>query len=150
MKNTPLSKFTLVSLLLLITITFARGATINAVGNDALGTASFNSGANWSGGLAPSAANDYNTAAFQIRTPGDGVTAYTFQGASLTFGNHSSAGAGNGSILEKFTGGSGSSRTLTINNMTNATGGLLRSGGTAGALIHLAGNHLTIAGTSAI
>jgi len=150
MKNHLVTKSTLFCIPLLASAVVAHGATINLVGNDGLGTSSFNSGQNWSGGQAPSGANDYNTAAFQMRTPGDGVLSYTFAGASLTCGDHGSAGAGNGSILEKFTLGSGNVRTLTINNLTNATGGLLRSGGTAGALIHIAGNHFTIAGISSI
>jgi autotransporter-associated beta strand protein len=148
--KTRLLQITSLGLALAASALVSRAAPINLIGNDGLGNSSFNSGLNWSGGAAPSGANDYNTAAFQMRTPGDGVTAYTFAGASLTLGNHASAGAGNGSVLEKFTGGSGSTRNLTINNLTNATGGLLRSGGTAGALIHIAGNYLTIAGTCAI
>src|SRR5262249_21723334 len=87
MKNSSLSRFILVSLLLIVSVVFARGATINLIGNDGLGSSSFNSGLNWSGSQAPSGANDYNTAGFQMRTPGDGVTTYTFAGASLTFGD---------------------------------------------------------------
>src|SRR6516164_1800865 len=96
MKTHLLTKSTLVCIPLVASAMIVRGATINLVGNDGLGTTSFTTGQNWSGGQAPSAANDYNTAAFQMRTPGDGVTAYTFAGASLTLGNHASAGAGNG------------------------------------------------------
>src|SRR5690349_10860084 len=110
MKNPLITKSMFVCFSLLASAVVGRGATINLVGNDALGSASFNSGVNWAGGQAPSGANDYNTAGFQMRTPGDGVAAYTFLGASLTLGDHASAGAGNGSILEKFTGGSGSVR----------------------------------------
>ena len=73
-----------------------------------------------------------------------------FAGDSLTFGPVNLSGGVNGSILEKFTGGSGSVRWLTINNMTNQANAMQRSGGTAGALIHLQGNHFTIAGNSLI
>ncbi len=125
-------------------------APISLVGNDGLGTSSFTSGANWAGSLTPSAGNDYNTAAYQMRTPGNTTTAYTFAGDSLTLGNHGSAGAGNGSLLEKFSSGAGSIRTLTINNLTNSANAIIRSGGTAGALIHIAGNHYSIAGNSSI
>ncbi len=124
--------------------------TINLSANDGLGTSSFNSGVHWVGGVAPSAGNDYNTAGFFMRTPGDGVTSYSFGGASLTLGPVNLSGGVNGSMLEKFTGGAGSTRTLTINNFTNSSGAMLRSGGTAGALIHVAGNHYTIAGNSII
>jgi autotransporter-associated beta strand protein len=147
--KTPLLKIICITLLLLAGAAISHAATILLIGNDALGTSSFNSGVNWSNGAAPSASNDYNTSLFQMRTPGD-ANSYTFAGASLTCGNHSSAGSGNGSLLDKFTSGAGSVRTLTINNLTNAAGGLLRSGGTAGALIHIAGNHFTIADVSAI
>ena len=85
-----------------------------------------------------------------MRSPGDGVTSYTFAGASLTLGTANLSGGVNGSMLEKFSGGVGAVRTLTINNLTNLAGAMIRSGGTAGALIHLAGNHYTIAGTSII
>src|SRR5437762_2901143 len=103
MKTRLLLQPTLVCFALATSLGVGHGATINLVGNDGLGSSSFNSALNWSGGGAPSGANDYDTAAFQMRTPGDGVAAYTFAGASLTLGNHGSAGAGNGSILEKFT-----------------------------------------------
>ena len=148
--KTHLLKLTCIGVVLLGGTAISHGDTINLVGNDGLGTSSFNSGQNWAGGAAPSATNDYNTSSYQMRTPGNTTTAYTFGGASLTLGNHSLAGSGNGSLLEKFSSGAGSVRTLTINNLTNAAGGLLRSGGTAGALIHIAGNHFTIAGNSSI
>jgi hypothetical protein len=128
----------------------SHAATVNLVGNDGLGTSSFNTAQNWANAAAPSGANDYFTTAFQMRTPGDGVTNYTFAGASLTFGDHGSAGAGNGSVLEKFSGVAGTTRWLTINNLTNAAGGLMRSGGTAGAFIRVQGNHYMIAGSSTI
>ena len=95
-------RFILGCLALLAGAAVSHAATINLVGNDGLGTSSFNSGANWTGGLAPSAGNDYNTAALQMRTPGNTTTPYTFAGDSLTFGNHGLAGSGNGSMLEKF------------------------------------------------
>ena len=128
----------------------SHAAQINLLGNDGLGASSFNSGVNWAGGLAPSAGNDYNTAGFFMRTPGNTTTAYTFAGDSLTLGPMNTVGGNNGSLLEKFSSGAGSVRTLTINNFTNLAGAVLRSGGTAGALIHIAGNHYTIAGTSGI
>jgi fibronectin-binding autotransporter adhesin len=127
----------------------AHAATINMNANDAFGDHSFNAGTHWVGGAAPSAANDYNTGAFQMRTPAD-LNNYTFAGASLTFSNPASAGAGNGSMLEKMTGGAPSARSLTINNLTNTAGAIIRSGAAAGEILTLIGNHYTIAGTSSI
>src|SRR6516225_2563491 len=115
MKTHLLTKFTLVCIPLLASAVVARAATISLVGSDGFGTSSFTTGQNWAGGQPPSATNDYNTAAYQMRTPGDSAAAYTFAGGSLTLGNHSLAGNGNGSILEKFSLGPGNVRTLTIN-----------------------------------
>jgi autotransporter-associated beta strand protein len=136
--------------MLTASLAVSRGATINLNANDAVGTTSFNAAGHWSNAQAPSAANDYNTAGFFMRTPGDGVTTYTFAGASLTLGPVNLSGGVNGSVLEKFSGGAGSTRTLTINNLTNGPNSMLRSGGTAGAFIHIAGNHYAIAGSSII
>jgi fibronectin-binding autotransporter adhesin len=147
--KTPLKILVPGCLALLAGAAVSHAATIVLNANDAFGEHSFNAGTHWVGGLAPSAANDYNTAAFQMRTPAD-LNNYTFAGASLTFSNPASAGTGNGSVLEKFSGGAGAARTLTINNLTNATGAIIRSGSTAGTLLTIAGNHYTIAGTSSI
>jgi autotransporter-associated beta strand protein len=147
MKSSPVTL--IACLILLVGTPASHAATVNLIGNDGLGTSSFNTGQNWAGGAAPSAANDYNTAGFQMRTPADTVS-YTFQGASLTFGNHSSAGNGNGSLLDKLGGGATGTRTLTINNLTNLAGAIIRSGATANSVVTVAGNHYTIAGTSAI
>jgi len=150
MKSLPLIKSIAFCLALVASVTVSHGATINLNANDAVGTTSFNAPGHWSNSQAPSAANDYNTAGFFLRTPGDGVTTYTFAGASLTLGPVNTSGGINGSVLEKFSGGAGTSRTLTINNFTNGPNSMLRSGGTAGAFIHVAGNHYTIAGNSII
>lgn len=128
----------------------SNAATVNLTANDAVNTTSFNAAGHWSNNQAPSAANDYNTAGFFMRTPGDSVTNYTFAGASLTLGPANLSGGVNGSILEKFSLGAGSTRWLTINNLTNTSGAMLRSGGTAGTSIHLQANHFTIAGNSII
>lgn len=126
----------------------ASAATINLVGNDGYGVSSFTTGINWANGLAPSAGSDYNTAGFFMRTPGNSTTNYTFGGDSLTLGPVNLVNGVNGSLLEKFSLGAGSVRWLTINNFTNTAGAMIRSGGTAGALVHIAGNHYTIAGNS--
>lgn len=144
MKNQPIL-LTLFALAILALPGTLRSAVVNLVGNDGLGTSSYNAKGNWANSAAPSTNNDYNTAGFVMRTPGDGTTSDIFNGGSLTLGV---ANGASGSLLEKFTGGAGSTRTLTINNFTNLTGAQIRSGGTAGALVHVAGNHYTIAGSS--
>lgn len=128
----------------------ASGANISLTGNDTLGQTSFNTGQNWAGGAAPVATNDYYTAGFDIRTPGTATTNYTFAGNSLSLGAVNLSGGVNGSLLEKFTGGAGTIRWLTINNLTNQANAMLRSGGTAAAFVHIQGNHFTIAGNSII
>lgn len=144
--KTPSKKLVLGCLSLLVGAAVSHAAAINLIGNDSnVGTSSFNTGLNWAGGAVPGAGNDYNTAGFFMRTPGNTTTAYTFGGDSLTLGVVNVA---NGSMLEKFTSGAGSVRTLTINNFTNLAGAMIRSGGTAGALVHISGNHYTIAGSS--
>ena len=148
--KTPSKKLVLGCLTLLVGAAVSHAAVINLNANDAVSTSSYNSGLHWADGAAPSAANDYNTAGFFMRSPGDSVTSYTFAGASLTLGTANLSGGVNGSLLEKFSGGVGAVRTLTINNLTNLAGAMIRSGGTAGALIHIAGNHYTIAGSSII
>src|ERR1041385_2631350 len=151
MKTQPAAKsLALVSVGLLTGALVSRAANVSLNANDAVGTSSYNSAGHWSNAQAPSAANDYNTAGFFMRTPGDSVTSYTFAGASLTLGPVNTSGGVNGSMLEKFSLGAGNTRTLTINNLTNSANAMIRSGGTAGALIHIAGNHYTIAGNSII
>ena len=139
-----------VSTLLAISLipSISNAAVVNLNANDAVGTSSFNSAGHWSNTQAPSAANDYNTAGFFMRTPGDAVTNYVFAGTSLTLGPCNTSGGINGSLLEKFSPGAGSVRFLTINNLTNSAGAMIRSGGTAGALIHILGNQYTMAGNS--
>lgn len=141
-----LAKTVVVSVVLSVG-TAVSHAQIGLTANDSAGSTSFNAAGHWSNNQAPSAANDYNTGGYQLRSPGD-ANNYTFAGASLTFSNNSLAGSGNGSFLDKFSGGSGSSRTLTINNLTNLAGALVRSGAANGTIVHIAGNHFTIAGSS--
>lgn len=148
MKTTTQPQSILAALLAFLPM-FAQAADVALNANDALGQSSFNSNAHWVGGAAPSGANDYSTGAFMLRTPPDSAN-WTFAGASLTLANPVSAGAGNGSLLEKSSLGSGGSRTLTINNLTNAAGAIVRSGAANGSIIHIAGNHYTIAGNSEI
>jgi autotransporter-associated beta strand protein len=148
--KTPLPKLSSAFLILIASLGISRGAQINLIANDAVGTTSFNTAGHWSNAQAPGAGNDYNTAGFFMRTPGNGTTNFVFAGDSLTLGIVNLSGGVNGSMLEKFSGGPGSQRWLTINNFTNGVNSMLRSGGTAGALIHIQGNHYTIAGSSII
>src|SRR5215831_10103320 len=133
---TPTKKLIVGWLALLGAATIASAANVALNASDGVGTTSFNAIGHWSNGQAPSGANDYDTAGFFMRTPGDTVTNYVFAGASLTLGPMNTSGGVNGSLLEKFGPGAGSIRWLTINNLTNNSAALLRSGGTAGALIH--------------
>lgn len=149
MKIAP-SKIVAACLTLLLSMAGSQAATVNLTASDAVNTTSYNQAGHWSNAQAPSAANDYNTAGFFMRTPGDGTTNDAFAGASLTLGVQNTSGGNNGSLLEKFSGGAGAIRWLTINNFTNSASALIRSGGTAGALIHVQGNVYAIAGTSAI
>jgi hypothetical protein len=115
----------------------AAGISMNA--DDTLGTSSFNSGLHWSDAAAPSAGNQYDTAGFLLRTPGDGSN-YTFGGDSLTL--TSSAGLGvdlNDGLLYK---GSATS-TITVNNLI-ANGGALRHANGETQVFTLAGNGLTV------
>ena len=90
----------------------AHAADVSLNANDGVGTSSFNAAGHWSNGQAPSGANNYFTAGFFMRTPGDAVTNYVFAGASLTLGPANLSGGVNGSMLEKFGPGAGSGEEL--------------------------------------
>ncbi len=149
-KSLALTKLAAGCLALILTATASDAAVVSMNASDGSGTTSFNTSLHWNNSQAPSAANDYDTAGFFLRSPGDAVTSYTFAGASLTFGPQNIVGGNNGSFLEKFSSGAGSVRTLTINNLTNRDQAMIRSGGTAGALIHIQGNGYTMLGKSCI
>jgi autotransporter-associated beta strand protein len=148
--KTPTLKIAIAAIITLTGLAVSSGATVSLNANDGVNTTSFNTAGHWSDGQAPGPGNDYNTAGFFMRTPGNSTTNYTFAGDSLTLGPANLAGGVNGSVLEKFSLGAGSTRWLTINNLTNSAGAMIRSGGTAGALVHVQGNHYTIAGNSII
>lgn len=156
MKSSKLLRFNLIAVISILTSVFiplvTMADTISLIGSDAAGSTSFNTGLHWSNGVAPVPTNDYNTAGFLLRTPGNGTTNFTFGGHSLTLGAQNvtfTPGANfNGSMLEKFSTGAGTVRFLIINNFTNSNQALMRSGGTAGALIHIQGNVYVIAGTN--
>lgn len=141
--KTPTPRIITLILLSLAFPLIADAAAVSLNANDAAGSTSWNTAGHWSNAAIPSVGNDYNTAGFLLRTPGD-LVSYTFAGASLTFGVNN----GGSSLLEKSSAGNGQTRTLTINNATNLAGAVIRSGGTVGSQIHIAGNHYAIAGSS--
>ena len=68
----------------------ANAANISMTGSDGFGATSFNAGLNWAGGAAPSAANNYFTGGFLLRTPTASGN-FTFAGNSLTIQPNSTA-----------------------------------------------------------
>ena len=146
MKLLPKTKhlYTLAALALPLAM---RGANISLTANDAVGTTSFNVAGHWSNALAPVATNNYFTAGYGMRTPGD-ANNYTFAGASLTLSPLVPATSAYGIII-KSTAAYGSSWTMTINNFTNA-GSLLRSGGNTGSTTIIAGNVFATTANSTI
>ena len=128
---------------MLLTITASHAANVSLTAADAVGTSSFNSSGKWSVAAAPNAANDYYTSAYFLRTPSVAGN-YTFAGNSLTLQQPTSSGVR--SVIHK--GGNGD--TFTINNLTNAFGGIFENGGSGNVGITITGNQWTIAGNSAI
>jgi hypothetical protein len=112
----------------------ASAATITLVAGDGWGTSSFNSGLNWSNGLAPSAGNDYQVSIQQLRTPPDGGN-HTFGGDSLTI----NAG---GIFMYKGTGASGS---ITVDNLVANGGNVIDHRNGSGDICNLYGNVSVIA-----
>ena len=118
--------------------TLAATVTLNGPPGDAGGTSSFNSGLNWSNGLAPTANNNYtvtgnSTTANTLRTPQDS-NSYVFGGNSLTLSSYSN-------LLLK-----GSSTSATINNLILAGGSV--TNGLDSTTDILAGNITLTAGTT--
>ena len=60
--------------------------TVTLQASDAVGTASFKAGLNWSDATAPSALNNYIVSGLTLRTPADAVS-YSFAGSSLILTN---------------------------------------------------------------
>jgi hypothetical protein len=96
----------------------AFAATVNLTANNGLGTSSLNSSLAWSDAAAPSAANDYVTQGFLLRTPSV-AGSYTFAGNSLLAGGGVGGGvftpglANNNAFLNKTPTGN----TITVNNL---------------------------------
>lgn len=113
------------ALLALVTLTVpvpaSRAANIAMSGSDAVGTSSFNSGANWTGGAAPAAGNTYQTGANLLRTPANS-TAVSFAGTSLEI-------QGGGNLRDKTT-----AATVTVGNLILDNGSIFDMSGDGGVL----------------
>ncbi len=142
----------LVTLLLLTLPVLVHAAQISLIASDGSGTTSMNTAGGWSDHNPPNATNDYFTGPFFFRTPPNGA-GITFAGHSVTLsdvtGNPGTGGQGTPfrSILYKGTGGD----TITINNLTNAAGGVLNNGGSGAVTPPIfTGNLWYIAGNSTV
>src|SRR5271170_641822 len=98
----------------------SRAANFVMSGSDAIGTSSFNSGANWTGGAAPAAGNTYQTSAFLLRTPGNST--------SLAFAGNSLEIQSGGDLRDK------TSATITVNDLILDSGGIFDMSGGGGIL----------------
>lgn len=116
------------------------GGNISLVAGDGFGVSSFNSGLNWSDGLAPSAGNDYFTSTFRVRTPADNGS-YVFGGDSLTI--DSTAGAP-GDLLGLSYKGTGAGASITVNNLI-LNGGAVNHINGSGDIFNLYGSINVIA-----
>ena len=124
----------------------AATATLQAV--DASGTSSFTTTTNWLFVGTPDTFTNYFTSTNQLRTPPTSTDA-TFPGTSLTL-QGKLPGDANGSLLEKSSAAAGAGRNLIINNLTNAVGAVIRSGGTPGSIMTITGNVFAVVGDSTI
>ena len=102
--------------------------TVTLGGVDGFGASSFNSAGLWSSAAVPSAGNDYVVPdGTRMRTPADGGS-YTFGGDSLTINNTTAYGDG---FMYK---GTGTSGTITVNNLIVDGGLISHANGTGDAL----------------
>ncbi len=130
-------------LALLVAASVSHAANVTLTTSDPINTSSFDTAGKWSDGQPPSPANDYFTGPYFMRTPATAGN-YTFAGRSLTIEQPTIAGVR--SILFK----GGNNDVLTINNLTNAFGGILENGGSGNATVTFTGNLFTIAANSAV
>ena len=115
----------------------AQAASVSLTTTDAVNTSSFNAPGNWSNGAAPSAANNYLTGAFTLRSPANS-SSYNFAGASLSVPT-------GGRFLLKGTGG----QIITVGSLS-LNGGLvdMANSSTDGYSETLAGSVLLNTGTT--
>ena len=118
-----------------------QAANVSLIAGDGVGNSSFTNGADWGNGAIPNTGNDYYTATFGLRTPGDGSN-YKFGGHSLTLQPGTTTGY---SLIYK---GTASANLYTLNNFTNS-GGFIRSGAGSQNTCNLGGN-MVVAGDSTI
>ncbi len=107
------------------TLGSAPAAQVTLTTSDALGSTSFNAAGHWSNSAAPSAANDYFTGAYSLRTPSS-LGSVTFLGNSLTVNP-------GGFINMKGSGGA----VMTVTNLILAGGGI--GDGNGGTVYGIAG-----------
>jgi fibronectin-binding autotransporter adhesin len=96
----------------------ATAADISLFQSDPVGQSSFNTGTSWTGGVAPSAGNNYFSGAFTLRTPNDSASNFTFAGDALTI---------DASGALRYAGLATSTPVITVNNLI-MDGGLLING----------------------
>ena len=111
---------TLAAVILAFQPMFSRAANIVMSGTDVLGTSSFNSGSNWTGGAVPVAGNTYQTGAFLLLTPANS-TSIAFAGNSLEVQN-------GGNLRDE------TSATVTVTNLILDGGGIFDMAGVGGIL----------------
>ncbi|BCU76091.1 LamG-like jellyroll fold domain-containing protein [Luteolibacter sp. LG18] len=115
---------------------FAADVTLTAT--NAINTSSFNSNLSWSNALAPAAGNAYIVpSGFNLRTPADATTNFTFGGDSLTLNSSSLVYKGGTNI-----------NTITINNFT-LNGATINNASNSSTAFIVGGNNMAIAGTGA-
>ncbi|HEU5395991.1 MAG TPA: hypothetical protein VFV81_02400, partial [Verrucomicrobiae bacterium] len=83
-KPHPLQKSVAFIAALALLATSALAGNVTMTTSDGFGASSFNSAGHWDSGQAPTAGNNYFSAAYVIRTPNSGSTNLTFAGDSLT------------------------------------------------------------------
>ncbi len=138
------NRFTLALALVAISASPVLAATVNLTANNGLGTSGFNAATGWSDAAAPSAANDYVTQGYLLRTP-SAAGSYTFAGNSLFVGGGNGGGANpftpglvnNNSFLNKTPSGA----VITVNNMI-LNGSAIRDGQSSAENWTLQGNLL--------
>ena len=96
----------------------AMAADISLFQSDPVGQSSFNTGTSWTGGLAPTAGNNYFTGAFTLRTPNDSSSDFAFAGDALTI---------DASGALRYMGLANATPLITVNNLI-MDGGLIVNG----------------------
>src|ERR1039457_1734732 len=100
-----LKQFLVAGLIFILGAGLSKAGNVSLTTSDIIGTSSFNSIGNWNNSAAPTAANNYFTSAFVLRSPANS-TSYAFAGSSLSIGT-------GGRFLMKGTGG----QIMTVTNL---------------------------------